>query len=453
MPRSDTVIVEVGGMIVENWEEYEIDSDLLVAADGWTLRCPLIGSASERLAWLDVVSVGATMRLYVGNDIVMRGTQARQQAWAAYIQHTGIVDTVEVSAGRKGESGTVVTITGRDMAAHLVDNSVHPSLFQAAGENLIALAEGVCSEFNIPVIADSSASRNIATGSPATLPDQRVLAEQARQHGVPVQNWSRATLRAGNQSGRPYDEIAGATDTPALERARRRSSSGQTPSDALRQRLADAKPQGGETAWEFLERHARHFGLLLWMSPIGELIIAAPTYSQRARFRFDRRVGSSIDSETTVLAGSYKQNGADRYSEVRVYGRHRARGAQRTGLVGIARATDAQSDPSWPRPHVLPFARRHVAHDSHATTQAELNRAARRVFAEHQQEADVYEVTAWGHGQREYLFGIDTVAHIDDQQVGLRPGDWYVTRRTFRKNRESGTTTDLRLIPRGRIAL
>lgn len=452
MPRSDTVFVEIGGVLVENWAEYEVDSDLLVAADGWTLRCPLLGSASERRAWLDQMAVGATMRLYVGEDVVRRGGQSRQHAMASYLQHTGIVDTVEVSAGAK-EDGTAVTITGRDMAAHLVDNSVHPGLFQAAGQNLIALAEGVCSEFGIPVIADSSASRNIVSGAPASLPDARVLAAQARQHGVPVESWSRATLRRGNRDGRPYDEVAGVGDTPALERARRRSASGQTPSDAMRQQLEDAKPHGGETAWEFLERHVRRAGLMMWMSPRGELIMAAPTYDQRARFRLERRVGQSPDADTTVLSGTYRQNGADRYTEVRVYGRRRSSGEQRSGLVGVARASDRPRDPTWPRPRVLPFTRRLIAHDGQSRTQTDLDRNARRMLAEHEQEADVYEVSAWGHGQREYLFAVDTIAHVDDQQCVVGPGDWYVTRRTFRKSREAGTTTDLRLIPRGRIAL
>ena len=43
---------------------------------------------------------------------------------------------------------------------------------------------------------------------------------------------------------------------------------------------------------------------------------------------------------------------------------------------------------------------------------------------------------------------MDTIAHVEDEPLGIND-DFWVIRRTFRKSATSGTTTELRMIPKG----
>lgn len=96
---SERVRVEVGGRAHDDWESYEIDSDLLIPADAWSVSVGLIGG--------DVpadVFPGQPVAIFVGDDQVM----------------TGAIDDIThvVSKDRRD-----LHVAGRDRAALLVDCS------------------------------------------------------------------------------------------------------------------------------------------------------------------------------------------------------------------------------------------------------------------------------------------------------------------------------------------
>lgn len=102
---NESVSLLVGGQVHDDWESYEVDSDLLIPADAWRVSFAL------RQQYLPAsVKPGAPVEVLVGNDKVM----------------VGRIDQVRHSV-RKGTNQ--IQISGRDGAAVLLDCS--SSIFSA----------------------------------------------------------------------------------------------------------------------------------------------------------------------------------------------------------------------------------------------------------------------------------------------------------------------------------
>lgn len=103
-PEAERVALLVGGKAQDQWESYEVDSDLLTPADAWRLRLglPLDESGTANLP--AEVRAGAETQLRIGGDLVM----------------TGRIDDVRVRVDKRAHS---LEITGRDGAATLLDCS------------------------------------------------------------------------------------------------------------------------------------------------------------------------------------------------------------------------------------------------------------------------------------------------------------------------------------------
>ena len=96
---ADTVRLYVDGKVHDDWESYEVDSDLLIPADAW--RVALV----RREAGLpDAVKPGARIELRVGDDMVIAGR----------------IDDVSIEVSK---GGVRIDIAGRDGAAVLIDCS------------------------------------------------------------------------------------------------------------------------------------------------------------------------------------------------------------------------------------------------------------------------------------------------------------------------------------------
>jgi prophage tail gpP-like protein len=100
----DKVAVLVGGKAHEEWESYEIDSDLLTPADAWRVRLGLPPDSSGDSAIPEDVAPGAACQVRVGADLVM----------------TGRIDDVRIRLDKRSHS---LEILGRDGAATLLDCS------------------------------------------------------------------------------------------------------------------------------------------------------------------------------------------------------------------------------------------------------------------------------------------------------------------------------------------
>jgi prophage tail gpP-like protein len=99
MDDLDKVELLIGGKMQGDWEDYEIDSDLLTPADGWHVSMGMSGGEIP-----PDVFIGAPVEVRVGGDCVLMGR----------------VD--EISHPVKKTSHTF-SISGRDHAAALIDCS------------------------------------------------------------------------------------------------------------------------------------------------------------------------------------------------------------------------------------------------------------------------------------------------------------------------------------------
>lgn len=95
---SERVQLIVGGLMHDDWESYEIDSDLLIPADAWRLTIAGGDSLPEE------VKEDASVEVRIGGDPVL----------------VGRIDTVEDVVSKRGVD---FHISGRDRAAILVDCS------------------------------------------------------------------------------------------------------------------------------------------------------------------------------------------------------------------------------------------------------------------------------------------------------------------------------------------
>ena len=434
MTRSaDYVALEVGGERLHTWTTYSVDSDLLRPADEFHLTVE-VGTGADQVSQDEyrglrqLLAPGSEFRLYVGDDI----TGHRQER---YLQMTGRIDDTSIDNSRA--KGTVIQVTGRDIAGHLVDSSTPVGLVRDEGTAFLDLVRAAVEPWGIEVLADGTASRDILTGRSVLTSSERLQIEEARAQGIPAASFTRAMRRRAERNAQPVDEVAGVTADP---RARARRSNQLLASDVQRLTQKRAAPRAGETVWNFLERHAARLGLMLWADPRGRLVVSAPHYDQDPLYRFVRRWRNDADDPNTILSGSRRQSGADRFSEVTVYGRSRGNDVTRTAI----RAT--VSDDAWP------IHRSIVVHDNGLRTVEEAERRAQRELQARLAEADVLEYEMPNHGLGRYLYAIDTMAAVVDEITGVE-ASWYITRRTFTKDRSGGTSTRVRLVPSGAIQL
>lgn len=136
MPTAaDTVRLLVGGLSHDDWDAYDVDSDLLTPADAWRVVLAVKGGTVPAQ-----IVAGASVEIRVGNDLVM----------------TSRIDTIEDEAAR---DGLRVVISGRDRAADLVDCSA--PIFTARLVGLQEIVTKLVTEFGIKAPRINAASTRI----------------------------------------------------------------------------------------------------------------------------------------------------------------------------------------------------------------------------------------------------------------------------------------------------
>jgi len=142
--RQHNVAVRVGGELVERWEEYSIECDMLNPADGFRVT---LGDWSKRV--FDLVRPDAPV------EILLDGTRVL----------SGFVDDREWVTSREG---TMLSVTGRDRGGRLVDESA--PLVTYAGLGIQDLAEKLTSYwFPGGVLLDNATNRRLVRGRGAAL--------------------------------------------------------------------------------------------------------------------------------------------------------------------------------------------------------------------------------------------------------------------------------------------
>ncbi len=116
MPSSQEIVLVAGTSAWRNWTSYEVSSQFETPADGW--RVEVRSPSSAQLQQLQLATV---VTLMLGSNRALRGR----------------LDRKELRRTRSG--GTVVVLSGRDMAAQMVD-STPPSSWSFRNISLSALA-------------------------------------------------------------------------------------------------------------------------------------------------------------------------------------------------------------------------------------------------------------------------------------------------------------------------
>lgn len=456
MTDRDWITIEVDGQVVDAWTEYQVDSDILTAADGFSLKLRIgdTPSGDRSMAYarvLDLCLPNKRCTVHVGREGDRRG---RVKILA------GIID--EVSAGATQADGTGIDIDGRDVAAYLVDSHMPVDTIVETDTLFLDLVRAAVAPWDLEVTSDGTHGRQVLTGMTRTQHQERRRRERAVDHGIAERLYSSRHERAPTSSaaasaapvpGRPSppnlssDAALLGSVTPielARLRAAGRYANKLAPVEVEQIRIRDARPRPGESVWAFIERHARRFGLMLWADPDGRIVVSSPNYQSPVR-GFLRRTRRSSDTEpNNILAGGVRINGADRFGEVRVYGRARGRDVSRSRIYATA------SDPN------VPFTRLHVMHDASIRDQDEADRLAQRTLAHGAARTRTFDYTVQGHAYRTregpIYYAPDTVLHVYDDVAGIDE-DLYVVRRTFAGSKEHGTTTRLILCPKGGLAL
>lgn len=429
---SGALRLEIAGEPIDTWSSYRISSSMLTPADDWSASLFVRGDIEARSLLASYVKAGEPVKAWIRQN---PGQPDETRA----LQLTGFVEVREVMNDR---SGTRISVSGRDLAAHLTDSSTPRAAVEQAGPNFVDVVRRLVAPWGIDVTLDATASRHIATGEVLTTSEGRLAQQRARRAGVPAAAVTQGLVDRAARGRTPIDEVLGAT--PAAQRAARRArkgaANGLTASDIERLKLEEAMPQSGEVVWEYLERHAARFGLMMWMDAQGRLVISSPNYDEAPIFRIVRRLRSQSADPNNVLAGSESTNIRDRYSKVSVFGRTAAKDVTRSKFSFVA------EDGSMPYPKEL------VLSDSSIRSDEEAKRAAIRALSRHGMNAHTLDYTVRGHGNGQHAFAIDATYEIHDEVFGIYD-TWYCVERTFSSSRDEGTSTTLRLIPRGSLQL
>lgn len=419
--RLDFVTMEVAGQVMDRWVDYQMDSDLFIPSDAFRLSVDVPVNDEDEVR--DRVTKGAPIKVYVTR--VQRDGGRRRS-----LQMTGYIDTRNLSISRGG--GLQLSVSGRDRAQILCDANVPPGLIcDNHSDRFITLLQNGVDPYDFEVISDDSAERSILTGERRTQPLTTLERREARALGVPPSRYTRERLARARQSGVPLDESLGVSaDTGA------RFASGQTPSDIDRLTIREARPNSGETIWDYFTRHAQRLGLMLWFTADGKLVVGAPDWSQEPTYRIIRRVVDNPEDPNNVLSGQLSESILNSYSKVVVKGRASTQDGLRE------RISVTVENPDWP--DNAPEKPRYIKDPTIRDEESARRRGLRELASGRAKQFQLtYEMD--GHGQGDRLWAQGTVAYVHDERLGVR-GRFFISGRQFKYSNGPGTTTQVRLI-------
>ena len=425
----DEVTIDFGPTTVTGWTDYELVSDILTPADGWGVSLPLSGTPEQRAALRQLVRTDSGARCFIyiqRNDSTDRAQQL-----------AGIIDGI---GGSGGMDGVMLRIRGRDNGGLLASASADPNLGVSEDTSLLDAFRAVCEPFGISVTAESFPSRSLMTGERVAGDRDRLVNRAARAAGIARARGTRALFTEDGRSTQTGPSESSQPDQAARARARTGHAAGLDGRDIEALRVTDAKPSPGETCWDFIDRHCRRFGALPWIAADGKLVISSPHYDQEPLFVLTRRINDG--STNNIVEGGFDDDLEAQSSEATVYGRTGGRDATRSRFRGFAQRAAS----------LMPLYRPLVVHDPSIRTADEALRRAKRELAQQNTRAFTLEYEVYGHGQGPYLYAIDTVAEVDDEEIGVN-GIYWISARTFRGSRDQGRTTRLRLLPVGALTL
>lgn len=436
---------------IDTWTQYEFTNGLFTPADSFSFQFAMTRPTGRPLTpeymskMRELLRPDTVVRLTIGPDNIPAGT--------------GIIDDVYVHGDR---NEIFIDVSGRDGMSLLQDNVASQKLSISGDNTLPTIADQVVAKYrehglDFIVLTDNESNRNVMTGKTQPL--------QARFGTV---NASTVRLKNGTY---PVTK-AQAAKIPVS-------------TDFFKMPFDEARPHLGEYEYDFLDRHARNVGVMMWMDVEGSLIFSQPNYSQDTLFRFFRVVSGLATGVNNILSGGARRNTANSATSVKVIGHAEGRKENRTqvthtesldpeifqavlrngqalstvfskdyaktidGLIATlkkkteGKVTTFGESYSWPRAKIV--------HDAHARTKERAQHVARRVLSRSNANLLTLEYEVQGYEQNGNVYAPDTIAYVNDEVAGVE-GDFYIIERTLRKSRQS-ETTHLKLVPVGAIVL
>lgn len=353
----DKVYLQIGGKRVENFLSYEVEADLYLAADRFTLELANPGSP---------ITAGMRCELYVNEQLEL----------------TGIID-----AARKGWSkqGRTFVLEGRDLAGIMVD-SYAEQFITVQGKTVKQLAEQLLK--NVPFI------------------NRKQIIYQENVVG-----------KLKGKKKTVDNPLTGFQDTP--------------------QKLSQIEP--GMTVGEVLTIYAASRGLLFFSLPDGTLVFGRPKAKGQPLYSI---VNTLSGASNNVTSGEEIDDISRRYSKITVVSQ--VQGYDADGMeTGKVNARYTAKDPSFP--FYKPFVTT-LNNDSQSP------KLYARMLLEKQLH-DGYQLTytAPGHSQNGVNWAINELVQVKDEMLE-REGLYLIYNRKFRRSKQGGSTTELRLGPPGLVA-
>lgn len=378
-PRATYVVIDVDGVQFDFFHDYNVRIDLLQPGGEFHFSASLIRGKRG-------------VRENLGSKGLAPGRKATLRLvtpLGTSLQHTGRIYSVQYETTEKGSTiGAVV----RDHMFSLVHADVLPG-------------------FALNNVTFADVIRTVAYPFGFTPSDITIDADAARDM----------------MSGKP----AAGTKLSAM-----------APLNLEALKVEAAMPNAGENAFAFLQRHARRFGLLIWGTVDGRIIVGRPNYDQAPRYEIRSRTGyKGIENNAEGIRRkiSFEQ----RPSAVHVFGRTSGGDFSRSDVHEIVYDQEVRETGIY-APITL--------HDPNVKDATQARERGQWELSHRRQTADVVQAQLARHCARDgTVYAIDTVAHVAYEEAGLDT-DMYIVQRTFNATL-AGTQTSVDLVPKHAIAL
>lgn len=297
---------------------------------------------------------------------------------------------VDVSETYSGRDGRRCVVEGRDFLSQVVDSNVDPRMVLPTQPTIEQVIDAVLEQFGI---------------------ERNRVEENVRTHEA---------------IGRRLKK------RPPLRPSRR----------SKKQSVNDSVPRDNEGAFTFLARLLSDHGYWLWAARSPEnryVVVAGPNYDQDAYYTLRMLRGAS-GAANNVEHSTMRVDGTGMPSHVFVKGTFFGPGDRKKNVAVAENAVASRFKPAY-------------LVDQKAKTKDSTERIARSFLGKAARNYVTYSATVSGMADPETgaVYCVDTICDVRDDDKGVY-GPMWVESCAIHKSRQ-GTTTDLKLIPRGTLVL
>lgn len=431
----DSVSMRIRGLDVEikTWKSYSVRHDFLTP----TAAFDFTFATNAPLAYDEVFQAGA--------EVVISCDNAPQM--------TGVIERVRKRASR--DSGTVYTISGRDILGPVVSASIDPKIRISSNQTVFDFLTLVLGQFGInKVIVGDALNYSIVTGY------------QKGKGGTQTRTSQVKEAKSRTAAGSTKATIVYETKTVTQVVSRDRPDLKAIPLDQL-------KPKIGDGAMQVIERLLHRLGLQIFAMADGSgVVVDSPDYTTPPVHRLVRRFDGQ--AQNNVLEGENDTNAEAQPSCVLAVGQSSGSDMAKIRLKAIAVNELVAVNPDgtfaphvqdliarYPGVRVLPLreqlipatnrivSRRPqvplIVKDDESKSIEQISAFARRKLSECQRRMLAATYLVAGHTYDGSPWAVNTNVHTDDDFLNIHEDLW-VLGRTFTKSRDAGTRTELSLI-------